>query len=378
MADKKLKQLADFGQSIWLDYISRPLMESGQLKKMIDGGLRGMTSNPSIFNNAIGSSNDYDEEIIRLKQAGKSTFDIYDELTIKDIQSAADAFKDVYEKTNKLDGYVSLEINPLLANKFEEQIEEGKRLFKAVNRPNVMIKVPSTEEGFVVFEELIASGINVNVTLIFSLAQYEKTAQAYFKGLRRLTESTSDLSGIRSVASVFISRIDTAVDKLIEERLVKNEDQQKKNELEALKGTAAVANSRIIFEKYKEIFNGDEFKSLETQQAPHQRVLWGSTGTKNPQYSDIKYLTELIAKPTVNTLPEKTIDAFIDHGEIKDGFEVDAGTAFEIIEKLKSNDIDVDAVCAKLLKDGCDAFNQAFESLLESVEKKSESLIKSS
>jgi len=315
-----MNELAELGQSIWLDYIDRPLLETGKLTTMIDDGLMGMTSNPSIFNNAIGSSSDYDGKIRVLNEAGKTTFEIYDELTVRDIQDATDQFKGVYEKTNGLDGYVSLEIDPRIAHKVQEQTQEGLRLFKKVDRPNLMIKVPSTKEGIPVIEELIANGVNVNATLIFSLEQYKQVASAYYKGLARRAGETSDLSNIRSVASVFVSRIDTVVDKMINERLVKEADAAKKEQLQLLKGKAAVANSRIIFAKSSELLESAEVKALEGKNANVQRVLWGSTGTKNPDYSDIKYVTELICAPSVNTIPEKTLSAFLDHGQVQDAF----------------------------------------------------------
>ncbi len=228
MSKTKMIELAEFGQSIWLDYIDRPLLETEKLTSMIEKGLMGMTSNPSIFNNAIGSSSDYDKKIRMLNEAGKTTFEIYDELTIRDIQDATDQFKKVYDRTNGLDGYVSLEIDPRIAHKTQEQTQEGLRLFKKVDRPNLMIKVPSTKEGIPVIEELIASGVNVNATLIFSIEQFEQVANAYHKGLARRADEASDLSNIRSVASVFVSRIDTVVDKMINERLAKETDAAKK------------------------------------------------------------------------------------------------------------------------------------------------------
>jgi len=370
MSKMTMQQLADLGQSIWLDYINRAILDDGKLKSLIDQGLRGMTSNPSIFNQAIGSGTDYDENIIELKKSGKSVFEIYDSLTIKDIQDATDLFKPVYDDTNKLDGYVSLEINPLLAHKIDEQIEEGLRLFKNVNRPNVMIKVPSTKEGFQVFEELIAQGVNVNVTLIFSLAQYENTVRAYFKGLNRLAQTREDLSGIRSVASIFISRIDTAIDNKIDDKLTEESDQARTLKLRFLKGKAAVANSRIIFEKFKDFISNSEFELLSEKKAPTQRVLWGSTSTKNPQYSDIKYVTELIASPTVNTIPEKTLEYFLDHGSVKDAFTYDVKQAQDIIQALDEFGIDINQVCDQLLVEGCKSFDKAFEELLDSIEKK--------
>ncbi len=358
-----LQELAEFGQSAWLDFINRPLLETGELKKLISLGLRGMTSNPSIFNQAIGASQDYDNKIRELKDQGKSSFEIYDELTIQDIQEAADHFKETYEKTNHCDGYVSLEINPLLAQKVGEQAREGVRLFKKVNRPNLMIKVPSTKEGFPVVEELISQSINVNVTLIFSLKQYEKTVQAYFDGLKRLKKSNGDLKNIHSVASVFVSRIDTSIDKMLDEK-----------KAPSLKGRAAVANCRLIFEKFRELFATQEFKELQTSGANIQRVLWGSTSTKNPAYNDIKYVTELIARPSVNTLPKNTLEAFLNHGKVKDAFTSDKKEAAKIISSLKEIDIDIDTICLKLLEEGCASFNQAFETLMSSIEKKAEKL----
>lgn len=374
MKPTTLQQLAGYGQSIWLDYISRSLLESGKLKNLIAQGLRGMTSNPSIFNQVISSGSDYDEKIIRLKAQGKSTFEIYDALTIADIQDAADLFQGVYKKTKGLDGYVSLEINPQIAHKVEEQVQEGIRLCTAVKRPNLMIKVPATKEGLTVAEDLIAYGINVNVTLIFSLQQYEKAAEAYFKGLERLTLHNGDLTKLRSVASVFVSRVDTTVDELLDERLADVTDSIQKEKLQSLKGKAAVANCRAIFEKYRELFGGGAFKVLKEKGADIQRVLWGSTSTKNPHYSDIKYVTELIAQPTVNTLPEKTLNAFLDHGRIQAAFTYPAGASRDMLAQLKNFGIDVDHICQDLLRDGVVAFEDAFQALLASIEKKAAQL----
>lgn len=374
MGKTTIEELAEFGQSAWLDYLSRSLLDTGKLSQFIDKGLRGMTSNPSIFNQAIGSSRDYDSKIAELKNAGNSSFEIYDELTVKDIQDATDAFKPIYEKTGGLDGYVSLEINPLLANKVDEQIDEGLRLFAKVNRPNLMIKVPSTNQGFEVIQELISHEVNVNVTLIFSLQQYVKTVEAYLKGLNRLAEKKDDLSHVRSVASVFISRIDTAADAMLDEEIANEKDDQKVEQLTALKGKAAVANARIIYEKFKEVFAGSDFQQLFDKKANVQRVLWGSTSTKNPAYSDIKYVTELITKSTVNTIPEKTLEAFLDHGQVGEAFDYDVGQAQKIIDNLKEQGINIDHICSELLQNGIVAFNDAFEALLASIDKKAASL----
>lgn len=375
MPKSTIQQLAEYGQSIWLDYINRPMLENGELKSRINNGLRGMTSNPSIFNKAIGTTHDYDQEIIRLKSEGKTTFEIYDALTVKDIQDAADCFKGVYEQTGGLDGYVSLEINPLLAAKVEEQRKEGVRLYKKVNRPNVMIKVPSTKQGFLVIEELIAEGINVNATLIFSLKQYEKTAMAYLDGLKRFKAGGGDISKVRSVASVFVSRVDSVVDARLKEKIASAKDQSSKDKAASLLGKAAVANCRVIFEKYKEIFSCDEFNHLQSDGANVQRVLWGSTSTKSPEYSDIKYITELITRPTVNTVPEPTLKAFLDHGTVQEAFGNPAEEALQVLDQLSDMGIHIVDVNNQLLVDGCAAFDEAFEDLLKSVENKASSLI---
>ena len=374
MSKTKIHQLNELGQSVWLDYMSRELIDSGHLKTLIEQGLLGMTSNPTIFDHAISKTSDYDENIRRLKNQGGSTFQIYDELTVSDIQDAADTFRQIYEKSNGLDGYISLEVNPKLANNAQETVKEAKRLCRKVNRQNVMFKVPSTEAGFKAVEELIAEGININITLIFSLAQYIKTAQSYINGLKRRLKGGADIKKVRSVASVFVSRIDTSVDKKLDE-LIKNEkDEQKKEILKSMKGKAAVANSKIIYAKYMEVFSGTEFIKLAEKGANSQRVLWGSTSTKNPDYSDIKYISELIAKNTVNTSPESTINAFIDHGEVKEGIGADASDAEAVISRLSEFGIDIDDVCKKLLEDGVASFEKSFDSLLASIEEKSKKL----
>jgi transaldolase len=358
MSKTKMHELAEIGQSFWLDNMSRAMIEQGKLKSMIDNGLRGQTSNPTIFKQAICQSSDYDEKIVELKEKGQSTFEIYDALTVRDVQDACDLFKGVFQSTNGLDGYVSLEINPHLGNEFDAQLKEGLRIWKTVNRPNLMVKVPATKNGCRVVEELLANGVNVNVTLIFSAEQYQDVAQAYLRGIAKCPNPAK----VRSVASVFISRIDTAVDKMLE------------GKNDALKGKAAVANSEIIFHKYNKFFSSPEFKVLEAKGAHSQRVLWASTGTKNPAYSDIKYVTELIAKPTVNTLPDKTLEAFLDHGVVKLAMPGDVAGAQKIVEELRALGIDVGVVCLKLLEDGLTAFNQSFDELTASIEEKSKKL----
>ena len=374
MPQTKMHELAELGQSLWLDNISRSMIEGNKLKDLIDQGLRGQTSNPTIFKQAISQSTDYDDKIVQMTEAGKKTFDIYDELTIRDVRDACDLFKGVYQTTNTLDGYVSLEINPHLANTYEAQRDEGLRLWQKVNRPNLMIKVPGTKQGCRVVSDLLAMGVNVNVTLIFAAEQYQDVGWAYLNGMKRLLEKTKDLSRVRSVASVFISRIDTAVDKMIDDKIASIADEKLKAKLEALKGRAAVANSEIIFHKYGQLFTSPEFKALQSTGAQPQRVLWASTGTKNPKYSDIKYITELVAKPTVNTLPDKTLEAFLDHGVVKTAMPGDIAGAQQTIQELRAQGIDVGVVCLRLLDEGLVAFDQSFDELTKSIEEKAKRL----
>jgi transaldolase len=361
MAKTKLNEIAALGQSLWIDNISRSMIASGKLKNLIDQGLRGQTSNPTIFKLAISTSTDYDAKIQQLSEAGKSTFEIYDELTIKDVQDAADLFKGVYEATKALDGYVSLEINPKLGNELESQLKEGVRLWKKLNRPNVMIKVPATKNGLGVVEGLIAQGINVNVTLIFSAEQYQEVVWAYLKGLNQLLKNGGDISRVHSVASIFVSRIDTNIDKKLDEQAAAGK---------ALRGKAAVANSEIIYHKFQNSFEGSEFKALKLKGASVQRVLWASTGTKDPQYSDIKYITELIAADTVNTVPDKTLEAVLDHGVAQVAMPGDVAGAQKTIEQLRLMGIDVGMVCNQLLDEGLSSFAKSFEELTTSIEEK--------
>jgi transaldolase len=361
-----LNEVADFGQSIWLDNITRSMIEEGRLENLVDLGLRGMTSNPTIFDKAVAASDVYNKQISDLSSNNMRTFNIYDEITVKDVQDAADIFRSVYEKTRGLDGYVSLEINPKLAYNVKQTIEEGKRLHAKVARPNVMFKVPSTEEGFKAIEELTALGINVNITLIFSLNQYQSTASSYMKGIKRLIDSGKSPEDVHSVASVFVSRVDTAVDKKLEE----------KEAVRSLRGKAAVANAKTIYKEFIDTVSSDQFKQLQDKGANIQRLLWGSTSTKNPAYSDIKYVTELMGKNTVNTVPDRTLEAFLDHGKAEEALTENTEDAPDIIKSLKQLDIDIDQVCRKLLKDGVLAFEESFESLLKTIEKRSKQLCK--
>jgi transaldolase len=374
VAKTTIQQLNDYGQSVWLDYISRSLLDTGQLSELIEQGVSGMTSNPTIFDKAVSQSEDYDANILRLKAAKKTTFEIYDDITVNDIQDACDRFVPTYKATDGVDGYVSLEINPKLAHDPERTVAEGKRLYDKVDRPNVMFKVPSTDAGFPAITALIAEGMNINVTLIFSLKQYVSTVEAYLQGIYSLLSRGGDARRVRSVASVFVSRVDTLTDRLIDERLAKESDAKIRAELEVLKGQAARANSTMIFNEYEEMFSGDQFISLKKQGGNVQRLLWGSTSTKNPLYSDTKYVTELIGKNTVNTIPEPTLRAFLDHGVVKEALPGDMASAQATLDRLRKYNISIEDVCQKLLEDGVLAFKESFDSLLRSIEEKASRL----
>jgi len=370
MPETKIHALNKAGQSVWLDNINRAMLRSGKLEERISLGLRGMTSNPSIFNNAVSKSNDYDDEIVALSKAGKNVMEIYDELTVRDIQDAADMYKAVYEESDGLDGYVSLEVDPRLAGKAQETIDEALRLYQKVDRPNVMFKVPATPEGFEAVEELIAAGVNVNVTLIFSMDQYVRTENAYRGGMKRWIAAAGDPGVVASVASVFVSRIDSAVDKMLVAKAGEAGDEAEKDRILSLKGKAAVANSALIYRKYLDIISAENFPPCGDKRVRPQRVLWGSTSTKDPSYPDLKYVTELIGKGTINTMPDNTFEAFLDHGEARVVLGPDIGVHQKVIDDLAALGIDIDKVNSDLLDDGVVKFEQAFESLLGAIKNK--------
>jgi transaldolase len=374
VASTIIQQLNEFGQSIWLDYISRSLLDTGKLERLINQGVCGLTSNPTIFDKAVSKCDDYDQFIREMKRENKKTFQMYDNITVKDVQDAADLFLPTYEKTGGTDGYVSLEIDPMLAYETEKTLIEGRRLFKKVNRPNVMFKVPATDEGFPAVSALLADGINVNVTLIFSLQQYMKTADAYLQGIEELSQRRNVDWRVHSVASVFVSRVDTLADKLIDERLQNEDNADSRKKLERLRGNAAVANAVIIYDRYREITGSERSKALEKRGFKLQRLLWGSTSTKNPAYSDTKYVTELIGKGTVNTVPEATLEAFFDHGTPRESLPGNVKQAQQTIDEFRQYGIDINDVCHRLLEDGVVAFQKSFSSLLKAIEEKATKL----
>ena len=360
----KLHELADLGQSIWLDNISRSLMASGELQDLVDQGLRGVTSNPSIFEKAIAGSDDYDEDVKGLVSGGKSVEEIYETLAMADIRSAADILRSVYEETDGADGYVSLEVSPALAHDTEATIAEARRLFASLERPNVMIKVPATAAGIPAIEILIGEGVNVNVTLIFSLEQYEAVATAYIAGLEKLALSGGDVGKVASVASFFISRVDTAVDKVLEE--IGNTE---------IQGKIAIDNARIAHGRFREIFQGEGWEKLAAQGGRVQRPLWASTSTKNPSYPDTFYVDSLIGPDTVNTLPPATLEDFLDHGLVATTVETDVAGAYDRRSKLAELGIDLDAITKKVLDEGVAAFAKSFDGLMASIAEKRQKLL---
>jgi transaldolase/glucose-6-phosphate isomerase len=364
-----LKQLLKFGQSVWLDYIRRNLITSGELKRLIaEDGLRGMTSNPSIFEKAIEAGNDYDEQLKSLQSRtdldAKGRFEL---LAIKDIQDAADLLRPVYESSKRHDGYVSLEVAPGLALDTQATLEEARRLWKQVGRENVMIKVPGTREGIPAFQQLISEGININVTLLFSQDVYERVAEAYIAGLEKHAAASGDLSRIASVASFFVSRIDSAIDPMVEKRLKESKDPQEQAQLNSVLGKVAISNAKLAYQSYRRIFSGDRWNKLAAKGAQTQRVLWASTSTKNPKYRDVIYVEELIGPDTVNTIPPATFDAFRDHGKLRESLTENVEQAKQVMETLAKVGISMKEVTDKLTVDGVKLFADAFDKLLEAV-----------
>jgi transaldolase/glucose-6-phosphate isomerase len=370
-ATNPLKALLGYGQSMWLDYIRRDLITSGSLKRMIDeDGLRGMTSNPAIFEKAIAESSLYDDILESL--ASRNDLDTtarYEQIAIRDIQGAADVLRPVYESSKFRDGYVSLEVSPLLANKTQETSDEARRLWKTVNRDNVMIKIPGTAEGLPAIRQAIGEGINVNVTLLFAQEVYEKVADAHISGLEDLAKRGGNLKKIGGVASFFISRIDSLVDSMINDKLKAATDAKQQALLQSLLGKVAIANGKLTYQRYQRIFSGPRWQALAAQGAQTQRVLWASTSTKNPAYRDVMYVEELIGPDTVNTMPPATIDAFRDHGRLRNSLTEDVAGAQNVMDNLARTGISIKEVTTKLTEDGVKLFADAFHKLLAAVEK---------
>jgi len=374
-AANPLKDLLKYGQSVWLDYIRRNLLTGGELKRMIEeDGLRGMTSNPAIFEKAIAGSTDYTDILQSLQS--KADLDAkarYEILAIRDIQDAADALRPVYDSSKRRDGYVSLEVSPYLARDTQGTLEEARRLWETVNRENVMIKVPGTAQGIPAFQQLISEGVNVNVTLLFSQDVYKRVAEAYIAALEQAASRGLDLSKIASVASFFVSRIDNSIDAIVTERLKTSKDPREQEQLKSLLGKVAIANAKQTYAKYQNIFSGDRWQALAAKGAQTQRVLWASTSTKNPKYRDVLYVEELIGPDTVNTIPPATLDAFRDHGHARSSLTEDVEAANRVMETVVKLGISMKEVTDKLTEDGVRLFAEAFDKLLEAVEKNSKS-----
>lgn len=368
MKENPLKKLEALGQSIWLDYIRRELIEGGELRKLINNdGLRGMTSNPTIFEKAIAGSHDYDSDIKRMVLEGRDVKTIYEALSQHDVQGAADLFRPLYDKLDGKDGYVSLEVNPHLANDTKGTIEEARRLWEQLNRPNVFIKVPATAEGLPAIQQLISEGININVTLLFGLPRYREVAQAYIAGLEARAAKGLPLAKVASVASFFISRIDTLVDSMLQ-KLLSTEDAKAKISQKIL-GQVGIASARLAYQIHKEIFKSARFKKLADKGARIQRLLWASTSTKDPHYSDVKYVEALIGKDTVDTIPLETLNSYRDHGDPKPRLEDDLDQATWIFKKLPELNINIDKVTQQLENEGVEKFNQPFDKLMETLSK---------
>lgn len=374
-ASTPLSKLQAQKQSVWIDFMSRAFVRQGELARLIeDDGLQGATSNPTIFEKAIGHSSDYDDDTRRLVADGADVDTIYQNLVVADIQGALELFRPVYDRTDGLDGYVSLEVSPLLAHEREKTTEEAKHYWQRLDRPNAMIKIPGTTECVPAIEDSLADGLNINVTLLFSVEAYEAVAQAYVRALKRRIDAGQPVDHIASVASFFVSRIDTEVDARLDALIAKESDEGRKAQLEALKGKAAIANAKNAYAAYERIFSGPEWEALAAKGARVQRLLWASVGTKNPNYPDTLYIDELIGPDTVSTMPPDTYNAFRDHGRIVDQptLTTEMAEARGIVAQLAEVGINLNEVTDFLLKDGVEKFAQSFDDLYAAVRAKRE------
>ncbi len=367
-----LQKLQECGQSVWYDNVDRELLQSGRFQELInDYAVTGCTTNPTIFMKAIKAGNAYDEQIKQLFEAGKSLEETYNAIMVSDIKTTADLLRPVFNRTNGQDGFVSIEVSPLLAADTAQSIKVARHFSTLFNRPNVMVKIPATPEGIPAIEECLSEGININITMIFALEVYEQVANSYLSGLERLAASRKKpLGEVASVASFFVSRVDTLVDKLLEEKISQESRPEEKKSLEILRGKAAIANSRLVYERFEQIFSSPRFKILEKQGARVQRVLWASTSTKNPGYRDVLYAEQLIGPHTIDTMPQQTIEAFADHGQValtvNQGYE----EARQVFEQLGAAGINMKQVTMQLLQDGISGFADSFQQMIEEVAKK--------
>jgi transaldolase len=376
MKSNPLLELQKYGQSFWIDSINRHLLTTGELARLIEqDGLRGITSNPTIFAQAITASHDYDEEIARAAGEGKEASAVYEALVTKDVQLGCDILRPVHEASEGRDGFVSLEVNPHLAHDTEGTIIEAMRLFALVSRPNLMIKVPATKEGVPAVERLIAAGLNINITLMFSLEHYEPVADAYMRGLVRRVRAGQHVGRIASVASLFVSRVDTKIDKLLEAKINAARGEDERERLRSLQGRASISNAKVMYRRFKHLFDGDGlWHGLARRGARVQRLLWASTSTKNPAYPDTYYVEALIGPDTVDTMPPQTIDAFRDHGRVAPTLEEGLDDALETLDRLASAGIDLRQVTEELQDEGVAAFAKSFDELTAALAEKREAL----
>jgi transaldolase len=371
MEENPLQKLGTLGQSIWLDYIQRDLIESGELRRLIEKDkISGITSNPSIFEKAISSCHDYDNDVRAMALQRKNAGTIYEALSQQDVQRAADEFRFLYDATEGADGYVSLEVNPHLAYDAKGTLVEARRLWASLNRPNILIKLPATMEGLPVIRQLVSEGINVNVTLLFGIPRYRQVAESYIAGVEALSTRQTFTKAVTSVASFFVSRIDTFVDPLLEKIIAGGGEKAELAKI--LHGQIAVASAKMAYQTYKEIFNSARFRKLAARGACTQRLLWASTGTKNPEYSDVKYVDSIIGEDTVNTISIETLNAYRDHGEPGNRVEQNAVEAGWMLAKLPELGINIDEMTRQLEIEGVNKFNKSFDNLIAALEKASE------
>jgi transaldolase len=370
-----LVQIKTQGQSVWYDNIDRSQLASGEFKRMLDeDGIVGVTANPTIFEKSISSGHAYDEQLSQLISEGKSTNEIYEALVIQDIRTVADLLRPIYDRTNGLDGYVSLEVSPELAHETEGTLNEARRFWKIVDRPNLMIKIPATPEGIPAIEQALTDGINVNITLIFSLDSYKAVAEAYLNALESRNAEGKDISHIASVASFFVSRVDTLVDKLLEDKIKASSDEAEKAHLKSLEGKAAIANARVVYQEFKRIFSTPRFETLKHSGAHVQRPLWASTSTKNPAYRDVLYAEELLGPDTVDTMPLETIVNFRDHGVVAHTVEKDPKGAQAALDELEKVGIHYDQITQQLQDEGVKKFADSFHQLFQGIENKKQAI----
>jgi len=366
-----LLQLKELGQSVWYDNIDRSQLNNGQFQRLLDeDGVVGVTANPTIFDKSISSGHAYDEQINQLIKEGKSTNEIYEALIITDIQTVADVLRPIYDQTNGLDGYVSLEVSPDLAHDTDGTLSEVRRFWKMVNRPNLMVKIPGTPEGLPAIRQSLTEGININITLIFSMQTYREVAEAYISALESRLAEGKDISHMASVASFFVSRVDTLVDKLLEDKVKATSNTSEQQHLKSLEGKAAIANARLVYQDFKKIFNTPRFAALKQAGAYVQRPLWASTSTKNPAYRDVLYAEELIGPDTVDTMPFETIENFRDHGRVRLSIEDNLEEAHQVFDALEKIGIHYDQVTKQLQDEGVEKFADSFHKLFEGIAEK--------